>query len=53
MGANIELWQYKTYDNGILNIEEVYKRTTSTTNQDTADISSKNPVMVEAGKKRL
>ena len=51
MGANIELWQYKTYDNGILNIEEVYKRTTSTTNQDTAYISSKNPVMVEAGKK--
>ena len=51
MGANIELWQYKTYDNGILNIEEVYKRTTSTTNQDTADIGSKNPVMVEAGKK--
>ncbi len=51
MGANIELWQYKTYDNGILNIEEVYKRTSSTTNQDTADISSKNPVMVEAGKK--
>lgn len=51
MGANIELWQYKTYDNGILNIEEVYKRTTSTTNQDTTDISSKNPVMVEAGKK--
>jgi hypothetical protein len=35
MGANIELWQYKTYDNGILNIEEVYKRTTSTSNQDT------------------
>ena len=51
MGANIELWQYKTYDNGILNIEEVYKRTTSTTNQDTAYIGSKNPVMVEAGKK--
>lgn len=51
MGANIELWQYKTYDNGILNIEEVYKRTTSTTNQDTAYISSKNPVIVEAGKK--
>lgn len=51
MGANIELWQYKTYDNGILNIEEVYKRTSSTTNQDTADISNKNPVMVEAGKK--
>jgi len=51
MGANIELWQYKTYDNGILNIEEVYKRTTSTSNQDSDDISNKNPVMVEAGKK--
>lgn len=51
MGANIELWQYKTYDNGILNIEEVYKRTTSTSHQDTDDIGSKNPVMVEAGKK--
>jgi predicted transport protein len=51
MGANIELWQYKTYDNGILNIEEVYKRTNSTTNQDTEDLNGKNPVMVEAGKK--
>lgn len=51
MGANIELWQYKTYDNGILNIEEVYKRTTSTTNQDTAVLSTKNPIMVQAGKK--
>jgi len=51
MGANIELWQYKTYDNGILNIEEVYKRTTSTSHQDAVDINGKNPVMVEAGKK--
>jgi len=51
MGANIELWQYKIYDNGILNIEEVYKRTTSTSNQDTVDLNGKNPIMVEAGKK--
>jgi len=51
MGVHIELWQYKTYENGILNIEEVYKRTTSTTNQDTQDLNVKNPVMVEAGKK--
>jgi len=53
MGANIELWQYKIYENGILNIEEVYKRTTNTTNT-SSEISvknSKNPVMVEAGKK--
>lgn len=51
MGANIELWQYKTYENGILNVEEVYKRTTSTSNQETEDFNGKNPVMVEAGKK--
>jgi predicted transport protein len=51
MGANIELWQYKTYENGILNIEEVYKRTTPTSNQETEDFNGKNPVMVEAGKK--
>lgn len=49
MGANIELWQYKLYENNILNIEEVFKK---------SDISHpeeievfKNPVMVEAGKK--
>ena len=51
MGANIELWQYKTYDNGILNIEEVYKRTASTSNQNTEELGGKNPIMVEAGKK--
>ncbi len=49
MGANIELWQYKIYENGILNIEEIFKRTTS--NQDTQEFTGKNPVMVEAGKK--
>lgn len=53
MGANIELWQYKTYENGILNIEEVYKRTATVTssNQETNDLNGKNPVMVEAGRK--
>lgn len=51
MGANIELWQYKTYENGILNIEEIYKRTTSTSNKDTEELVGKNPIMVEAGKK--
>ena len=50
MGANIELWQYKLYENGILNIEEVYKRT-NTTSREFEDYSEKNPVMVEAGKK--
>jgi len=51
MGANIELWQYKTYENGILNIEEVFKRTVASSNQHTETLTGKNPVMVEAGKK--
>lgn len=50
MGANIELWQYKLYENGILNIEEVYKRT-NTNSREFEDYNEKNPIMVEAGKK--
>lgn len=50
MGANIELWQYKLYENGILNIEEVYKRT-NTNSREFEEYNEKNPVMVEAGKK--
>jgi predicted transport protein len=48
MGANIELWQYKLYENGVLNLEEVYRRTE---NVSPSEPSEKNPVMVEAGKK--
>lgn len=48
MGANIELWQYKIYENGIISIEEVYKRTETT---NTSIENGKNPVMVAAGKK--
>jgi predicted transport protein len=51
MGANIELWQYKIYTNGILSIEEVYKRSSSATHSETEAIGEKNPVMVEAGRK--
>lgn len=51
MGANIELWQYKIYENGILNIEEVYKRSSTNSQIDTDEYNGKNPVMVEAGKK--
>ena len=50
MGANIELWQYKIYENGIISIDEVFKRT-ETRVQNTIDTNGKNPVMVEAGKK--
>lgn len=51
MGANIELWQYKIYENGILSIEEVYKQNTSKLHADAEDPKTKNPIMVEAGKK--
>jgi predicted transport protein len=51
MGANIELWQYKVYENSILSIDEVYKKTNINTHQETTDSNAKNPIMVEAGKK--
>jgi predicted transport protein len=51
MGANIELWQYKIYENDILSIDEVYRRTAATTQQDITESTLKNPVMVEAGRK--
>lgn len=51
MGANIELWQYKIYENGILNIEEVYKKSNLLSNLDVEVSNGKNPIMVQAGKK--
>ena len=50
MGANIELWQYKIYENGIISIEEVYRRTETRIHTST-DNNGKNPIMVAAGKK--
>jgi len=50
MGANIELWQYKIYENGILSIEEVYRRDSSISTNE-VELDGKNPVMVEAGRK--
>ncbi len=51
MGANIELWQYKIYENGILSIDEFYKSPNRSNHQETEEYSEKNLVMVEAGKK--
>lgn len=52
IGANIELWQYKIYENGVLNIEEIYRRTETISHSDTDTATNgKNPVMVQAGKK--
>jgi predicted transport protein len=49
MGQNIELWQYRLYENGAFFLEEVFSR------HDALSIDSssqtKNPVMVEAGKR--
>lgn len=47
MGANIELWQYRIYENNIFVIEDVFKNTITTK----TDSNGKNPVMVEAGRK--
>lgn len=49
MGANIELWQYRLYDNGALHLEEVFRR--RGTFAGTSVNSGKSPAMVAAGKK--
>jgi len=51
MGANIELWQYKIYENSVLNLEEVYRRSETISHSDPDYDSRKNPTMVEAGRK--
>lgn len=49
MGANIELWTYRLFDNSTLYLEEVIHRTYQ--RAATTEVSGKSPVMVEAGKK--
>lgn len=52
MGSNIELWQYRYYENGALFLEEIYKKSVAISSNGTDDYSvTKNPVMVEAGRK--
>jgi len=50
IGANIELWKYKVFENGILHLEDVYRKST-TIFTEKIDNDGKNPVMVEAGRK--
>jgi len=50
MGANIELWQYRLFENGALYLEEVFGRSASEAPELPED-NGKNPVMVAAGKK--
>ena len=49
MGANIELWKYRLFTNNSLYLEEVLHNKNARAN--VAQVSNKNPVMVEAGKK--
>lgn len=50
MGANIELWEYKLFENNLISLEEVFKKTDAAViDEESGRI--KNPVMVEAGKK--
>ena len=49
MGANIELWTYRLFANGVLYFEEILQKSDSGVGASTAPL--KNPVMVAAGKK--
>ena len=50
MGANIELWQYRLFENGAFYLEEVFRRA-ATLAGNVNDGVIKDPVMVAAGKK--
>lgn len=51
MGANIELWEYKLYENGSFYLDEVFRKTTTFSESVLSGINAKNPIMVAAGKK--
>ena len=51
MGANIELWQYRLFENGALYFEEVFRRANTLPAADAAGGEAKDPRMVAAGKK--
>jgi predicted transport protein len=49
MGSNIELWQYKLYENGILSIEEVFRK--SGAQNPSSGNEGKNSVVIGVKKK--
>lgn len=52
MGANIELWSYRLFDNSTLYFEQIYGRNNLVGSvADVGETNGKNPIMVEAGKK--
>jgi len=50
MGANIELWKYRLFSNSTIYFEEIFKQTYPYPDSTSVN-STKNPVMVAAGKK--
>ncbi len=50
MGANIELWEYRLYENGSFFLEEIFKRGGETINRELTQ-HAKDPKMIEAGRK--
>lgn len=51
MGANIELWTYRLFENSTLYIEEIFTKSYEPVCVQETSASSKNPIMVEAGRK--
>lgn len=51
MGANIELWQYKLFENGSFYLEEIFRRQSAGGEYAESATIGKNPKMVAAGKK--
>lgn len=51
MGANIELWSYRLFENSTIYLEEVYSKSYESTGMSGIASDGKDPVMVSAGKK--
>ena len=51
MGANIELWRYRLFANSCLYLEEIYRKAMRTAPTTSDDSGTKDPVMVDAGKR--
>lgn len=51
MGANIELWSYRLFENSTLYLEEVYGKSLESAGTSLTAEGAKNPVMIAAGKK--
>ena len=51
MGADIELWQYRLFEDGSLYLEEVFRKNSRVVTATNETAVGKNPIMVAAGKK--